>query len=92
MNENLNKTKNADILIDVRTYEEVKSHPLKNSYHIPYDLFLKNYIPYLDYNFTYYLICENGHLSKKACEILKQKGYNCINIEGGINNLHNYFN
>ncbi len=78
--------KNVQIL-DVRTPEEIAQGTLKNA----------KFANYFDVNFTenastklnkskpVYILCRSGNRSLKACKILKEKGFDVINISGGIN-------
>ena len=38
----------------------------------------------LDKEKTYYVICQSGGRSAGACQMLTQKGYDVINVEGGM--------
>ncbi len=40
---------------------------------------------YLNKKKTYYLYCEYGEKSKELCDILRNKGYQVVNIKGGYN-------
>lgn len=72
---------NKDLnIIDVREdfeYEmghipEAKSKPLST---FPVEL---------DKEKSYYVVCQSGGRSANACHILSQKGYDVINVEGGM--------
>ena len=77
-----NKLKNVNI-IDIRSIEKYNSSHIPTAINVPInELILKpdKYMIKLD---KYYIYCQKGIQSKKACIILQNKGYNVINIQGG---------
>ncbi len=74
------KSDKNGILLDVRTKEEYADGHIPNSINIP----LSN-IEQIDYSTdkNLYVYCHSGARSSQACSILKDMGYNAINI-GGI--------
>ena len=40
---------------------------------------------YLEKDSKYYIYCEYGSRSEKACKVLINKGYNVVNVLGGYN-------
>ena len=38
----------------------------------------------LDKEETYYVVCQSGGRSAGACQMLAEKGYDVINVEGGM--------
>ena len=75
-----------NILIDVRTSEEVNNSKIPNSINIDYynDSF-QSTLDSLDKNFNYFIYCRSGNRSMKTLNILKSKGFeNSFNLQGGI--------
>lgn len=70
-------------LIDVRTPNEYKEGHLKNSILLPLDEIYK-WSETLDKKKEYLIYCRSGGRSGVACNFLKEKGINAINMEGGI--------
>ena len=40
---------------------------------------------FLDKDKTYYILCQSGNRSSMVCNNLSKRGYNVINIAGGMN-------
>lgn len=81
----LSRNKNVTF-IDVRDAEEVKeeSYKLNNLINIPLDD-LEGKLKEIPKDKQVILLCKSGNRSKKAYEILKQKGFeNIANMEGGL--------
>ena len=78
----LKKLNNINI-IDIRSIEKYNNRHIGGSINIPLDKLLINYNKYLDINKEYYIYCQKGIQSRKLCQILKNKGFNVINVEGG---------
>ena len=68
------------ILIDVRDKQSYNNFHYNGSKNIPYDELIFNHKKYLNKYDTYFIICQNGYLSKKAVNILTVYGYNAINV------------
>ena len=76
---------NNPIIVDIRdNYSYCLGH-INRAINIPYYNLLNNYSRYLDKNKVYYLYCDYGTRSEKACETLSNKGYHVINVQGGYN-------
>jgi rhodanese-related sulfurtransferase len=75
------------ILVDVRTPEEYSEGKIVNAINIDYTSgnFEKEAIK-LDKSKTILVYCHSGRRSAGAANILSQKGYKVINLEGGIIN------
>ena len=78
----LKKLSNIDI-IDIRSIQKYNNNHIKNAINIPTENLLLNFNKYLSKNKKYYIYCDHGIQSKKMCQILKQNGYNVVNIIGG---------
>ena len=68
-------------LIDVRTPGEFRRGHIKNAKNVPLNE-IGQFTPITDE--TVYVICHSGARSKLAAKILKKKGYDVINIQGGM--------
>ena len=68
------------ILIDVRKPDEYIKNPINNSINIYIDKLLINHKKYLNKNKKYYIICNRGHLSKKAVSTLEFFGYDVTQV------------
>jgi len=76
------KLRNINI-IDIRSIEKYNNRHIDNSINIPLEQLLINFNKYLDKNKKYYIYCQMGVQSKKTCQILKNNGFNVVNILGG---------
>lgn len=71
-------------LIDVREPYEFKGGSLLTAKNIPMNTLLGMPGKYLDQRKTYYIICQSGARSKRAAGELKRKGFNVVNVSGGM--------
>lgn len=78
---NLNKLN----IIDIRDGYLYNLGNIPNSKNIPMNFLLINPENYLNKNEEYYIYCNYGINSNKVCNVLSEKGYNVININGGYN-------
>jgi len=67
-------------LIDVQNPIDYKEHPTLGSINIYADKLLLNYKTMLDYNKTYYIVCNKGHLSKRVVRYLEYLGYKVVQV------------
>ena len=72
-------------LMDVRTPEEIKEGTIQTAFFANYfDVdFEKAATAQLNKSMPVYLYCRSGNRSRKACKILKEKGFEVINVLGG---------
>lgn len=70
-------------LIDIRSIEKYNNRHIPSSFNIPLEKMLIGYNKYLDKHKKYYIYCQKGIQSRKLCQILKNNGYNVVNIIGG---------
>lgn len=70
-------------LIDIREQYEYSGGHLPTAKNIPMDIILKQPEKYLDKSKEYHVICHSGARSSMACNILKENGFNIINVVGG---------
>jgi rhodanese-related sulfurtransferase len=78
------KLKNAAI-IDVRTKAEFDTGSMPGAKNIEMNGIVLNTEMFLDKDKTYYILCQSGGRSSMVCDNLSKKGYNVINIAGGMN-------
>jgi rhodanese-related sulfurtransferase len=70
-------------LIDIREPDEYKGGHLPTAKNIPMDSILERPEKYLEKSKEYHIICHSGTRSARTCGILKENGFNIINITGG---------
>lgn len=70
-------------LIDIREPYEYSSGHLPTAKNIPMDSILSETEKYLDKSKEYHIICQSGARSSRTCSILKQNGFNVVNVSGG---------
>ncbi|MCF4964105.1 MULTISPECIES: rhodanese-like domain-containing protein [unclassified Streptococcus] len=75
------KLKEPIQLLDVRTPTEFRRGHIKNAKNVPLTE-IGAYTPAT--NETLYVICHSGVRSKIAAKKLKKKGYDVINVRGGM--------
>ncbi|MBO0477174.1 rhodanese-like domain-containing protein [Vagococcus sp. DIV0080] len=68
------------VLLDVRTPAEFKGGHIPQAINKP----LNKMNTYQGKEKEVYLICQSGMRSKKAAKTLKNKGYDVINVRGGM--------
>ena len=78
----LNEGKTLNI-VDVRQADEVASGKIPNAIHIPLGL-LEFKIQDLDKSKEYIMVCRSGGRSGRATEFLENRGFNVINMTGGM--------
>lgn len=79
-----------DKIIDIREDYEIKICKIPNTLHIPMNTLITNIERFLDKEETYYILCHHGHRSYYVTQILQDKGYNCVNIIGGIASIDQF--
>ena len=68
-------------LIDVRTAQEYRGGHIAQAKNVPLDRIER----YQGKAKEVYVICQSGMRSKQAVQILQKKGYEAINVRGGMN-------
>ena len=81
-NELEQKLKENIQLIDVRTPGEFRRGHIKNAKNVPLNE-IGQFAPITDKKV--YVICHSGTRSKLAAKKLKKKGYDVVNVRGGMN-------
>lgn len=69
------------VLLDVRTPEEYRGGHIAKAVNVP----LNKIDRYQGKEKEIYVICQSGMRSKQAARVLKQKGYEVTNVQGGMN-------
>jgi rhodanese-related sulfurtransferase len=80
----ISENKNA-VILDVRTPGEFQGGKIPKA--INMDITspgFSNKISTLDKSKTYFVYCRSGNRSGKACTILSAKGFQVVNLDGGI--------
>ena len=79
----LNKKEDITIL-DVREVDEFQAGHIEGALNAPLST-LENGYEQLDSSKRYYVICQGGMRSERACQFLETKGFDVVNVEGGMN-------
>ena len=79
----LNQKEDITIL-DVREVEEFQSGHIEGALNAPLSTLDKGY-EQLDASKRSYVICQGGMRSERACQFLETKGFDVVNVEGGMN-------
>lgn len=70
-------------LIDIRSIEKYNNKHIMNAINIPLEQLLIKPEKYLSMIEKYFIYCQKGIQSRKLCQILKNQGYDVVNIKGG---------
>ena len=76
-------------LVDVREVDEFETLHLEGVQNLPLSQ-LADIYDQLDKDLLYYVICKSGMRSVRACQFLAEKGYDVINVEGGMTAFENF--
>ena len=79
----LNQKEDITIL-DVREVAEFQAGHIEGALNAPLSTLDKGY-EQLDASKRYYVICQGGMRSERACQFLETKGFDVVNVEGGMN-------
>lgn len=71
-------------LIDIREKYEYSGGSIKSAKNIPMGELLGEPEKYLDKSKEYYIMCQSGGRSARACSALTSQGFNVINVTGGM--------
>lgn len=71
-------------LIDIREDYEYKGGSIKSAKNIPMGELLNEPGKYLNKSKEYYIMCQSGGRSARACNNLTSQGFNVINVSGGM--------
>ena len=76
-------------VLDVREAEEFETLHLEGAQNLPLSQLADTY-DQLDKDLLYYVICKSGMRSARACQFLAEKGYDVINVQGGMTAFENF--
>lgn len=79
----LKKIINNINIIDIRSISSFNNNHILGAKNIPFNSLIISPNKYLDKYNTYYIYCQKGQKSLKACQILNSLGYRTVNIIGG---------
>ena len=71
-------------LIDIREDYEYKGGSIKSAKNIPMGELLNQPEKYLNKNKEYYIMCQSGGRSARACSSLTKQGFDVVNVSGGM--------
>ncbi|WP_270565739.1 rhodanese-like domain-containing protein [Clostridium beijerinckii] len=71
-------------LIDIREEYEYKDGSIKSAKNIPMGELLDEPERYLNKSKEYYIMCQSGGRSARACSNLRNQGFKVINVAGGM--------
>ena len=71
-------------LIDIREDYEYKGGSIKSAKNIPMGKLLNEPNKYLSKDKEYYIMCQSGGRSGRACNSLTKEGFKVINVTGGM--------
>jgi len=71
-------------LIDIREDYEYKGGSINSAKNIPMGELLNEPDKYLNKNKEYYIMCQSGGRSSRACNNLTNQGFNVVNVSGGM--------
>ena len=71
-------------LIDIREDYEYKGGSIKSAKNIPMGNLLNEADKYLSKDKEYYIMCQSGGRSTRACNSLSKGGFNVTNVSGGM--------
>lgn len=70
-------------IIDLRSNQSYNNNHIPNAVNIPFEKLIISPNSYMDKSIKYFIYCQKGLVSKKACQILSGLGYKVVNILGG---------
>ena len=71
-------------LIDIREPNEYSRCSIKSAKNIPMQTLLDNPDKYMKKDKEYYIVCQSGRRSSMTCNSFRQKGFDVINVSGGV--------
>lgn len=76
--------KESITILDVREVDEFQAGHIQGAVNAPLSTLEEQYSQ-LESDKRYYVICQGGKRSERACQFLETKGYDVVNVEGGMN-------
>lgn len=71
-------------LIDIREPYEYQGGSIKTAKNIPMETLIEDSERYLEKDKQYYILCRSGARSARTCSELRKKGYDVIDVAGGV--------
>ena len=71
-------------ILDVREVDEFQAGHIDGAVNVPLSTLEEQYSQ-LEADKQYYVICQGGKRSERACQFLETKGFDVVNVEGGMN-------
>lgn len=71
-------------LIDIREDYEYRGGSIKSAKNIPMGKLLENPDKYMEKAKEYYIVCQSGGRSSRACSMLRRQGFDVVNVSGGV--------
>lgn len=71
-------------IIDIREPYELEEQPFPGAINIPMNLLAYKYENMLAKTETYYIVCHLGQRSYMMSQFLSSKGYDVVNVNGGV--------
>lgn len=71
-------------IVDIREPYECARGMLQGAKNIPMNLLMMDPDNYLKKDESYYIICLSGGRSGRVTQLLKQRGFNVVNVIGGM--------
>lgn len=71
-------------LIDIRENYEYSGGSIQGAKNIPMGELLNDPEKYLNKSKEYYIMCQSGGRSARACNVLSDEGFKVINVSGGM--------
>jgi len=79
----LKRLLNCICLIDIRAVDDYCCGHIPGAINIPFEKLLSTFNTILNRNYTYYIYCDTGKVSKQVAQILMKEGYRAVNVDGG---------
>lgn len=79
------------IIIDIREQFEIDITSVPKSINIPIRVMINNSHEFLKKDQEYFLLCHTGQRSYYLTELLSSKGYNVVNVMGGIAQMKDFY-
>ncbi len=77
-------------VIDIREPYEFETGSLESAVNIPMGSLVSDPEKFLEKEKTYYILCQSGARSSQTVNYLSQKGYNVIDVVGGMGSYHSF--
>lgn len=71
-------------IIDIREDYEYKEGSIKSAKNIPMGMLLESPDKYMKKDKEYYIVCQSGGRSRRACSMLRRQGFDVVNVSGGV--------